>query len=104
MKIVKHDNNIYPEFQTNGNAARFAMPFAMIILTMIGVTVASKKSRGGIGLNLGVGLLISFTFLMVFQFFIAYGSSGSLHPLLAVWIPNLIFASIALVLYKFAQK
>lgn len=91
-------------FYTTEKYKRFAMPFAMIILTMIGVTVASKKSSGGMRLNLGVGLLISFTFLMVFQFFIAYGSSGSLHPLFAVWIPNLIFASIAIVLYKFAQK
>ncbi|MGB1037520.1 MAG: LptF/LptG family permease [Bacteroidia bacterium] len=91
-------------FYTTEKYKRFAMPFAMIILSMIGVTVASKKSRGGIGLNLGVGLLISFTFLMVFQFFIAYGSSGALHPLLAVWIPNIIFAGIAFLLYRFAQK
>ncbi|MDB4161543.1 LptF/LptG family permease [Bacteroidia bacterium] len=91
-------------FYTTERYKRFAMPFAMIILTIIGVSVASKKSRGGIGLNLGVGLLISFTFLVVFQFFLAYGSSGALHPLLAVTIPNLIFAGIALVMYKLAQK
>ena len=91
-------------FYTTEKYKRFAMPFAMIILTIIGVSVSSKKSRGGIGLNLGVGLLISFTFLMVFQFFLAYGSSGAMHPLLSVWIPNLIFAGIAAILYKFAQK
>ena len=91
-------------FYTTERYKRFAMPFAMIILTIIGVSVASKKSRGGIGLNLGVGLLISFSFLVVFQFFLAYGSSGALHPLLAVTIPNLIFAGIALVMYKLAQK
>lgn len=83
---------------------RFAMPFAIIILSIIGVSVASKKTRGGIGLNLGVGLLISFTFLVVFQFFLAYGSSGALHPLLAVVIPNLLFGGIAFILYKLAQK
>jgi lipopolysaccharide export system permease protein len=83
---------------------RFAMPFAMIILTIIGVSVSSKKSRGGIGLNLGIGLLVSFSFLIVFQFFLAYGSSGSLHPLLAVVIPNLIFGTIAFIMYKLAQK
>lgn len=91
-------------FYTTEKYKRMSMPFAIIILTLIGVTVASKKTRGGIGLNLGVGLLISFTFLMVFQFFIAYGSSGSLPPLVAVWIPNLIFGVIAAILYKFAQK
>ena len=80
------------------------MPLAMIILTVIGVSVSSKKSRGGIGLNLGIGLLVSFSFLIVFQFFLAYGSSGSLHPLLAVIFPNLIFGIIAFIMYKLAQK
>ncbi len=91
-------------FYTTERYKRFGMPFAVIILTIIGVSVSSKKSRGGIGLNLGVGLLISFTFLIVFQFFLAYGSSGALHPLLAVSIPNLIFGGIALIMYKLAQK
>lgn len=91
-------------FYTTERYKRFAMPFAIIILTIIGVSVASKKTRGGIGLNLGVGLLLSFTFLVVFQFFLAYGSSGALHPLLAVTIPNLIFGGIAFVMYKLAQK
>lgn len=83
---------------------RFLMPVAIVILTLIGVSVSTKKSRGGIGLNLGVGLLISFTFLIVFQFFLAYGSSGTLHPLLAVMMPNLIFGLVAFVMYRLAQK
>jgi lipopolysaccharide export system permease protein len=91
-------------FYTTEKYKRFAMPFAIIILTVIGVSVASKKTRGGIGLNLGIGLLLSFTFLIVFQFFLAYGSSGSMHPLLAVTIPNFIFGFIAFVLYRLAQK
>jgi lipopolysaccharide export system permease protein len=91
-------------FYTTEQYKRFGMPFAIIILTIIGVSVASKKTRGGIGLNLGIGLLLSFTFLIVFQFFLAYGSSGALHPLLAVTIPNAIFGGIAFILYKFAQK
>lgn len=91
-------------FYTTEKYKRFAMPFAVIILTIIGVSVASKKIRGGIGLNLGIGLLISFSFLIVFQFFLAYGSSGALHPLLAVSIPNIIFAFIAFVMYRLAQK
>jgi len=91
-------------FYTTEKYKRFGMPFAVIILTIIGVSVSSRKTRGGIGLNLGVGLLISFTFLIVFQFFLAYGSSGALHPLLAVTIPNAIFALIAFIMYKLAQK
>ena len=91
-------------FYTTEKYKRFGMPMALIILTIIGVSVASKKSRGGIGRNIGLGLLISFTFLIVFQFFLAYGSSGSMHPLIAVTIPNLIFGGIAMILYRFAQK
>jgi lipopolysaccharide export system permease protein len=91
-------------FYTTEKYKRFSSPFAIIILTVIGVSVASKKTRGGIGVNLGVGLLLSFTFLIVMQFFLAYGSSGTMYPLLAVWIPNIIFAGIALGMYKFAQK
>lgn len=83
---------------------RIASPFAIIVLTVIGVSVASRKSRGGIGLNLGVGVLISFVYLIVIQFFQAYGSSGSMHPLLAVWIPNIVFSGVAYVLYRMAQK
>ena len=91
-------------FYTTEKYKRFGMPFAIIILTIIGVSVSSKKTRGGMGLNLGVGLLLSFAFLIVFQFFLAYGASGAMHPLLAVAIPNIIFGGIALVLYKLAQK
>lgn len=83
---------------------RVTNPLSIIILTIIGVTVASRKKRGGIGLNLGVGLLISFTYLLVMQFFNAYGSSGTMMPLLAVSIPNIIFGGVAFVMYKFAQK
>jgi lipopolysaccharide export system permease protein len=91
-------------FYTTEKYKRFAMPFAILILTVIGVSVSSKKTRGGMGLNLGIGLLLSFTFLIVFQFFLAYGSSGSLHPLWAVSVPNIIFGIIALVMYRLAQK
>ena len=80
------------------------MPLSIVILTLIGVSVSTKKTRGGIGLNLGVGLLISFTFLIVFQFFLAYGSSGSMHPFIATIIPNIIFGVVAFVMYRLAQK
>lgn len=83
---------------------RFAAPFAIIILTIIGVCVSSRKSRGGVGLNLGIGLLISFAFLIFVQFFNAYGQSGSLTPLLAAFVPNILFTGIAYFLYRIAQK
>lgn len=83
---------------------RFASPFALIVLTFIGVCVSSVKSRQGIGLHLGLGLLISFAYLFVIQFFNSYGNNGTMHPLIAVWAPNLMFLGIGLLLYRNTQK
>ncbi|MBR9860915.1 YjgP/YjgQ family permease [bacterium] len=83
---------------------RYASPFAILVLTVIGVCVSSRKTRGGIGLNLGIGLLLSFSYIFIMQFFLAYGSSGAVSPALAVWIPNILFSLIAYVLYRTAQK
>ena len=102
MEILTGTGKTY--FYKTEKYKRFAAPLSIIILTLIGLTVASRKRRGGIGLNLGVGLLISFTYLIVIQFFSAYGSSGTMAPLLAVSLPNIIFGGVAFVMYKFAQK
>jgi lipopolysaccharide export system permease protein len=91
-------------FYSTEKFKRFLMPMSFVILTFIGVSVSTNKTRGGMGLNLGVGLLISFTFLLVFQFFLAYGSSGSIHPFIAAIVPNIIFSIVAFIIYKLAQK
>ena len=83
---------------------RSAFPFATFILTLIGVTVSSKKVRGGIGAQLGAGLGISFAYILFMQFSSQFAIGGSLPPLLAVWLPNIIFAVIAVVLYKMTPK
>lgn len=83
---------------------RIAIPFSTFVLTFIGVCVSSKKSRGGVGVNLGVGIFISFIYLFVIQYFNTYGNSGLLHPMLAVWIPNVLFGFVGLYFYKIAQK
>ncbi len=83
---------------------RYASPFSMLILTFIGVCVSSIKTRQGIGWHLAKGVLISFAYLFVMQFFTSYGSSGVMHPLLAVWIPNFLFLAIGIWLYRTTQK
>lgn len=83
---------------------RTAFPFSTFILTLIGVTVSSRKVRGGIGSQLGAGLGISFGYILFMQFSSQFAIGGSLPPLLAVWIPNLLFAIVAFVLYKMAPK
>jgi lipopolysaccharide export system permease protein len=83
---------------------RTAFPFSTFILTLIGVAVSSKKVRGGIGAQLGIGLTISFAYILFMQFSSQFAIGGSLPPLLAVWVPNLIFTVVALVLYRMAPK
>ena len=83
---------------------RTAFPFSTFILTLIGVAVSSQKVRGGIGAQLGAGLGISFAYILFMQFSAQFAIGGSLPPLLAVWLPNLIFAVVGLVLYRMAPK
>jgi lipopolysaccharide export system permease protein len=83
---------------------RFANPFAVFILTLIGVTLSSRKIRGGIGMNIGIGLGLSFSYILFLQFASQFSLKGSLGPMLAMWIPNILYLIIGLVLYKLAPK
>jgi lipopolysaccharide export system permease protein len=83
---------------------RFANPFAVFILTLIGVSLSSRKIRGGIGMNIGIGLILSFSYILFLQFASQFSLKGSLGPMLAMWIPNILNTIIELVLYKMAPK
>jgi lipopolysaccharide export system permease protein len=83
---------------------RFANPFAVFILTLIGVSLSSRKIRGGIGMNIGIGLGLSFSYILFLQFASQFCLKGNLGPMLAMWIPNIIYTVIGLVLYKMAPK
>jgi lipopolysaccharide export system permease protein len=83
---------------------RFANPFAVFILTIIGVTLSTRKVRGGIGMNIGIGLTLSFSYILFLQFSSQFSLKGNLNPLLAMWIPNIIYTVIGLILYRLAPK
>ena len=83
---------------------RFAGPFAAFILTVIGVTLASRKSRRGTGVHIGIGLGLSFTYILFQQVSAQFGIKGGLHPMIAVWVPNIFFSAVAIVLYRQAPK
>ncbi len=83
---------------------RVSVPFSTFILTLIGVCVSSKKARGGIGIHIGIGMGFCFSYIVFMQFSSQFAISGSLNPLLAVWLPNIIFAIVAYYLYKLAPK
>jgi lipopolysaccharide export system permease protein len=96
-------NDEVPYFELEKHQ-RTSMPFSTYILTLIGVSLASRKVRGGIGLHIGFGLFLSFTYIMFLQVSSTFATNGNLSPWLAVWIPNFIFLGIALYLLRTAPK
>ncbi|MBN2863563.1 MAG: LptF/LptG family permease [Bacteroidales bacterium] len=83
---------------------RYTSPFTVFILTLIGVSLSSQKVRGGIGMNIGIGLALSFSYILFQQFASQFSLKGNLSPMLAMWIPNILYMAIAFVLYKMAPK
>ena len=83
---------------------RISGPFSAFILTIIGVSLASRKIKGGLGLHLGLGLLLSFSYILFMQISVVFAVNGGTSPVVAVWIPNLMYAVIALFLYRWAAK
>jgi lipopolysaccharide export system permease protein len=83
---------------------RDATPVAVLILSIIGAVVASRKVRGGSGFHLAIGIVTAATFILMDRFSTVFSIKGNFHPLLAAWLPNLIFAGIAYWLYKKAPK
>lgn len=80
---------------------RTAFPFATFILTIIGVSISSRKIRGGVGLHIAVGLVLSCVYILFMHVSTTFATSGdSVKPLMAVWIPNIIFSFVAFFLYK----
>jgi len=83
---------------------RYAMTAAAFILTIIGMTLSVKKQKGGMGLNIGIGLVLSFSYILFMTITQTFAISGLTSPFVAMWIPNLIYSVIAVVLYRRAAK
>lgn len=83
---------------------RTALPFSAFILTIMGVALSSRKKRGGIGINIGVGIALAFTYILFLRFSEMFVYTGTLPPGIALWLPNIIYAIIAGILYKLAPK
>ena len=83
---------------------RIATSFASFILTLIGVSLSSRKSKGGMGLHLGIGLALSFSYIMFQTIASTFAVNGNMPPMIAIWIPNILYAFIAFFLYKRAPK
>lgn len=85
-------------------AQRFSYPFSTFILTLIGVSLSSRKVRGGTGLHIGVGITLCFTYILLARFAQEFAKNGVLPPAISVWLPNLLFAAVAIYLYRKAPK
>ncbi|MGG9971612.1 LptF/LptG family permease [Ferruginibacter sp. SUN002] len=83
---------------------RDAIPVSVIVLTLIGAIMASRRVRGGSGLHLAIGVLLSVLYVLFGRFSLVFATKGTLTPLLAAWIPNIVFAILAFYLYKRAPK
>ena len=83
---------------------RIAMSFAAFILTSIGLSLSSRKVKGGMGLHLGIGLGLSFSYILFQTISSTFAINGNMMPAIAVWIPNILYLFIAIYLYRKAPK
>lgn len=83
---------------------RYATIMASFILTTIGASLSSRKVKGGMGLNIGIGLALSFSYILFMTVTSTFAINGYVSPMVAAWIPNIIYTFIAIYLYRKAPR
>ena len=83
---------------------RNADPFTIIVLTLMGAAVAARKVRGGVGVHLAIGVSIGALYIVLSRFSITFANQLNLPIAISVWLPNIIFSLVALILIARAQK
>jgi lipopolysaccharide export system permease protein len=83
---------------------RTSVPFSTFILTLMGMFIASRKVRGGTGLHLAAGIGLSASYVLFMQLSSTLSTNAGLSPMLGVWVPNIIYAGLCIILYRFAAK
>ncbi len=83
---------------------RYAMTAAAFILTIIGFSLSSRKVRGGTGMNIMIGIVLSFSYILFMQVTQTFAQNGYTSSRVAMWIPNMLFSIIAVILYKKASR
>jgi len=79
---------------------RYMIPFTTLILTFIGLVVSARKSRGGTGFQIALGFLVAFLFIILFIFSKALAEKSTSDPIYAIWLPNILFTFVGILLYK----
>jgi lipopolysaccharide export system permease protein len=90
LQVEKHNRN--------------AIPVSVMILTLIGAILSSRKLRGGGGMHLALGVVISMLYVLAGRFTLVFATKGDFTPWLAAWLPNILFAGLAFFLYRKAPK
>jgi lipopolysaccharide export system permease protein len=83
---------------------RYATIMSFFILTIIGLSLSSRKIKGGMGLNIGIGLGLSFSYVLFSKISSTFAISGLVSPMIAVWIPNILYAFITVYVYRKAPR
>ncbi len=83
---------------------RFASPFAAFILSTIGMSLSSRKRKGGMGFSLGIGIALSATYILLQGISATFSTNAGMHPALAAWMPNILYTLIAIYLYRKAPQ
>jgi len=83
---------------------RTATPATVLLLTLIGVIIASRKNRGGSGMHLALGIIIASLFIISDRFSTVFATKSNFHPLLAAWLPNIVFSAVAYWMYRRTPK
>lgn len=83
---------------------RYAVPVSAFILTIIAVSVSAMKRRGGMGINLAIGIFIAFSYVFFDKMFGTLAEKSSISPMLAVWLPNIMFGFLAIYLLRNAKR
>ena len=107
MAFIKNERTrgagTYVSYQVEQHT-RTTEPFSIFILTCIGMTLAARKIRGGMGLNLALGAGIGALFIVATRFSMTLSTNAGMHPALGAWMPNIIFSLITIYIIRKAQK
>ena len=83
---------------------RWASPVGAFIMTLLGVTMSSRKIRGGMGKNLGIGIVLTAGYILFSTVSTTFSVNNVMSPFMAAWLPNLVFLAISIPLYKRASQ
>ena len=104
IEIQKMRGDANVKFALIEKHTRYALPFSAFVLTIIGVALSSKKRRGGIGWNIALGIALAFTYILFMRFSQMFVHTDTLSPAVALWLPNIVYTIIAIILYRLAPK